>query len=102
MDQSEENRTSRASGWKQPLFWLENNSHLISRKAQLGYKATVLAYFMSRDRPLTAAWYILQGLVLGRVPFNVSVRQVARCFLPRRFYRSMVNRVVAMKGLKAT
>lgn len=98
VDQSEANRTSRHGGWKAPSEWLERARPMLSLKAWRGYRATVLAYYLSGEKPLLALRYILAGWLLAGVPADIAARQIARSFVPRGTYRRLVNRYVALRG----
>ncbi len=97
VDQTEIGRTSRTKGYEAPLAWLERSSHLMTARAIAGYRATVLFYYMAKSRPLRAMVYLIQGGIAG-VPLRVLARQFLRGFLPRGFYRALVNRFVAFSG----
>jgi len=98
VDVSEQGRTSRTPGYGAVLEWLERCGHLLSRRADLGYRATVLAYYMAKDRPLLAARDLAVGLFAAGVPFSVIARQTLRAYLPRGAYRRMVNTIVRVLG----
>ncbi|WP_370462966.1 hypothetical protein [Parasphingopyxis sp. CP4] len=97
-DASEGGRASRTRGYEAPLAWLEKSRPLLSKRAYRGYRATVLAYYMSRHRPIRALIDIICGWTHAGVSGRTTMRQLARAFLPRRFYRWMVNRFVAIRG----
>lgn len=94
-DQSELNRTSRHPGYAAPIAWLERNGHLLSTRAQLGYRATVLAYYLAKERPFTALRDLAAGLFRAGVPPLIVARQFLRCFVPRDLYRRLVDTFVA-------
>lgn len=94
VDETEENRTSRHQGAEAPIRWLESHRHKLSSQAFYGYRANVLAYYVSKQQPLTALMYLLDGLFKGGVPAKVIARQFLRCFIPRRIYRRIVDRYV--------
>lgn len=96
-DQAEAGRTSRTPGYAAPLAWLARARPLLGQRAYRGYRATVLAYYMARYRPLTAAVDLARGWVAG-VPARVVLRQALRAYLPRRAYRWLVDRAVGWRG----
>ena len=98
VDVSEAGRTSRVPGYEPILFWLDRCGHLLSRKARLGYRATVLAYYMAKDKPVTALRDLAAGVFIAGVPPRIIARQALRSFLPRELYRKMVNMVVRYMG----
>jgi glycosyltransferase involved in cell wall biosynthesis len=98
VDLSEANMTSRHGGWEAPQKWLEHAQPWLSTRAIRGYRATVLAYYMSGDRPLTALQYILSGWLRAGVPLRTTARHLARAFVPRKTYRRLVNTYVAWRG----
>jgi glycosyltransferase involved in cell wall biosynthesis len=98
VDVSEAGRTSRVPGYEPILFWLDRCGHLLSRKARLGYRATVLAYYMAKDRPVTVLRDLAAGAFVAGVPPRIIARQALRSFLPRDFYRKIVNMVVRYLG----
>lgn len=99
-DLTEENRTSRFSGYEAPTAWLENAKGFLTPKATQGYRATVLAYYLAKQHPLLASRYLLSGLLLAGVPARIIARQFARCFVPPSAYRKMVNIVVRHHGVQ--
>lgn len=98
VDRAEAGRTSHARGAEAPLAWLERSGHLLTRRALLGYRSTVLAYYLGRVRPLTALRDLALGWWLGGVPAKVTLRQFARAYLPQSAYRRLVDRFVAARG----
>lgn len=98
VDVMEGGRTSRTSGYEAPLLWLTKSKHLLTRRAELGYRATVLAYYLAKDRPFTVFKDLVAGLILARVPLRVILRQLLRSCLPREIYRKLVNGFVARRG----
>lgn len=94
VDETEENRTSRHGGAQAPQIWLEKNKEVLGKRATYGYRATVLAYYVAQERPFTALHYLVSGLIQGRVPAKIIARQFMRCYLPRAFYRRLVDRFV--------
>ena len=99
VDKTEEGRTSRTKGYKAPLEWLERSKHLMSPEAQAGYRATVLFYYMAKEKPLQALQDLWAGKKAG-VPLKVLFRQFLRGFLPNFIYRKLVNSFVAAAGKK--
>jgi glycosyltransferase involved in cell wall biosynthesis len=98
-DATETNRTSRVTGYDAPIGWLERSSHLLTVRAQRGYRATVLAYYLAGQHPFLAIRDLLLGWALAGVPTKVILRQILRCFLPRGWYRRVVDTIVALRGV---
>lgn len=98
-DASEQNRTSRHSGYQELMNWLRDVKPMISQRAYYGYQATVLAYHLSAKRPLLALLFLVRAGILGSVAPPILIRQLARCFLPRRWYRQLVDSVVRRRGV---
>lgn len=96
-DMAEAGRTSRTPGHAAPLAWLERARPLLGARAYRGYRATVLAYYMAKRRPLTAALDLVRGWAAG-VPGRVVLRQMLRAYLPRGTYRWLVDRTVGARG----
>lgn len=101
-DVSEEHRTSRSRGFEAELEWLKQSRTrgYLTDKAVRGFRATILAYHMGWRRPLTVAAYLTDGLVRGGVSARVIGRQVLRCYLPRGYYRKVVDWWVGRFGEK--
>jgi hypothetical protein len=97
-DAAEGGRTSRTPGYEAPLDWLERSRPLLSRKAYLGYRATVLAYYLARAKPWTALLDLFLGWLLAGVPLKVVLRHTLRAYLPRRGYREVVDLFVKVAG----
>lgn len=98
VDQTEEGRTSRHVGHEGLENWLEASSALMTRKAILGYRATILAYHMASSRPFVAFAAISAGFLRGGVSASITARQLLRAFLPRGLYRNLVNQIVRRAG----
>jgi glycosyltransferase involved in cell wall biosynthesis len=97
-DDTEQGRTSYVNGYENSSNWLARAEPMLTRKAILGYRATVLAYHLGRVRPLTAVTDLIKGWLQGGVSARVIVRQALRSFLPRSSYRKLVNFFVASFG----
>ena len=98
VDASEAGRTSRVPGYLAPLSWLDRCGHLLTRRAMLGYRATVLAYYMAGDKPFTVARDLAAGLFQAGVPPKIIARQALRAYLPRGLYRRLVDTMVRTIG----
>lgn len=96
-DSTEEGRASREGDSSVPLAFLERHRHMLSPQAVRGFRATVLAYDLAKERPLLALKDLALGAISG-VPLRVIARQLLRAFLPRQVYRKMVNAFVAAVG----
>lgn len=98
LDATEVGRTSYVRGYETSLDWLDRCGHLLTNRARHGYRATVLAYHMAPVRPVAAIVDLIRGLLLGRVPPRILARQALRSYLPKSFYRSVVNQFVHRFG----
>lgn len=98
LDATEVGRTSYVRGYETSLDWLDRCGHLLTDRARHGYRATVLAYHMAPVRPVAAVGDLVRGLLLGRVPPRILARQALRSYLPKSFYRSVVNQFVHRFG----
>lgn len=102
VDIAECDRTSHASGYEASLAWLERSDRLLTKRARLGYRSTVLAYYLGWSRPLTVFRDLVVGWLVAGVPLRITLRQFARAYLPRRAYRRLVNGFVAIRGKTRT
>ncbi len=100
-DTTETGRTSHLGGYQPILTWLDHCAHLMTERSKLGYRATVLPYYMGRHQPLVVARDLWLGLVVARVPLKIILRQTLRAYLPQRSYRRIVNTVVKWVGARA-
>ena len=98
MDATEVGRTSHLGGYQSVLLWLDRCSSMLTPKANLGYRATVLAYYMGHHQPWIVARDLWKGLVVGGVPFRIILRQALRAYLPRGSYRRIADTVVRWGG----
>ena len=98
-DVGEAGRTSHLGGHAAPLAWLEQSRGLLTRRAYLGYRATVLAYYMGRVAPARVAFDLARAWVLGGVPARVVARNALRAWVPRATYRRLVDGFVARRGV---
>lgn len=94
VDSTDEGRLSRKTSHDAALRLLEKMRPLLTRKALIGFRSTVLAYFDARSRPLSALKQWFLGYFIAGVPFKVVVRQSLRAWLPESVYRGIVNLVV--------
>lgn len=99
-DDTETGRTSHKGGYESVLLWLDRCAPLLTRKANLGYRVTVLAYYMGRARPLRVARDLWMGLAFGGVSTRIVLRQALRAYLPHGTYRKLANTVVRLGGLR--
>lgn len=99
-DATEVGRTSHLAGYQPILTWLDQCGSMLTRKAYLGYRATVLAYYMGREQPLTVARDLWLGLFVAGVPLKVILRQALRSYLPKGSYRRLANTVVKLGGVR--
>ncbi len=97
-DVSEVGRTSRHAGHAAPARWLQRMAPDLPPRAVLGYRATVLAYYIGWRDPLRALRDLWAGYRQAGVPGRVVARQALRSFLPRGLYRVLVAGVVRVAG----
>lgn len=102
LDATEAGRTSYVKGYETSLDWLDRCGHMLTDRARRGYRATVLAYHMAPVRPVAAIRDLFVGMLAGGVPPRVVARQILRSYLPKRFYRSLVNGFVLRFGKAET
>ena len=99
-DVTETGRTSHIGGYQQILLWLDRCGPMLTKRAKLGYRATVLPYYMGRDQPWLVARDLWLGWVAGGVPLKIILRQALRSYLPRGSYRKLVNAFVRRSGVR--
>lgn len=97
-DTTEGDRTSARRHPEPAASWLASSGSWLSRRAQHGYRATVLAFELAPTRPWAAAWHLLDGGLRARVAPTILARQALRCFVPRRTYRRLVDAIVRFKN----
>lgn len=98
MDISEIGRTSRHAGAAAPQAWLEAHDHLMTREEQLGYRATVLAYYQPKYKAFQVARDLILGVTIAKVPAKVAIRQWLRFCLPKDVYRGVVSLAIKLRG----
>lgn len=98
LDATEVGRTSYVRGYETSLDWLDRCGHLLTNRARHGYRATVLAYHMAPVRPIATIPELVRGLFYGGVPPRILARQLLRSYLPKSFYRTLVNQFVHRFG----
>lgn len=99
MDVTDAGRTSHLTGYKPILTWLDQCGWMLTKKAYLGYRATVLAYYMGREQPLTVARDLGLGFFVAGVPLKVILRQALRSYLSKKSYRHLVNTFVKLSSM---
>lgn len=96
VDQTEKGRVSKNGGRSQPEAWLARMESSLSRRAFLGYRATVLSQFVAQKSPCQALRYLIAAWALGGVSGAIILRQALRTFLPRQWYRSLVDFIIGI------
>lgn len=96
-DSSVEGRTSHTTGLAPASEFLRKNDKLLGAKARKGFSVTYLAYDLAKERPAAALRALVAGAASG-VPLRVVGRQFLRAFMPRRFYRALVDSFVGALG----
>lgn len=91
VDRTHKGRTSHRKGAAAPLAWLEKKGSLLTPKALLGYRATVLSYYLAREAPLTAASDILRAKRSLGWSAPKTLQLLVRAWVPQQFYRMMVD-----------
>jgi len=99
VDQTESGRASRTKGYEAPLAWLEKSRKMLTPRAEAGYRATVLFYYMAKHKPFRALLDLWRGGLAG-VPLRILARQFLRGFLPKGVYRLLVDQFVSISGRK--
>jgi hypothetical protein len=100
VDVSEHGRTSRVAGAGAPTAWLKAHKDIMTPAAVIGYRATVLAYYIGWSDPSRVLKYLWQGYAYAGVNGKVIVRQAARTFLPKGLYRGLVAVYVKARGVQ--
>lgn len=101
-DVSEFGRTSRHSGVAVCEEWLQENSHRLTYKAVVGYRATVLSYYQPKWKIANVLWDLTRAYFVAGVSLKVTLRQLLRFMFPRRLYRVAVDAFVKMYGKQAS
>lgn len=99
-DVSEVGRTSRQAGAAAPQAWLDSHASIMSPRAVVGYRATVLSYYQPKYKLPLVLYDIVKGVLSAGVPPKVAMRHLLRFCLPRRFYRSLVAVTIRARGQK--
>ncbi|QOY62008.1 glycosyltransferase family 2 protein [Lysobacter sp. H21R4] len=100
VDALEAGRASRHSGALAPSEWLRRSTPLMTAKAKLGYRATVLAYYQPKWKFWLVLWDLSMAIFVAGVPLRIVVRQWLRFLLPRSAYRKLANSIVLIRGVK--
>jgi glycosyltransferase involved in cell wall biosynthesis len=96
VDRTHKGRTSHTKGAHAPLAWLEKKGSLLTPKALLGYRATVLSYYLAREAPITAACDILGASTKLGFGVTKTAQLLARAYVPQRLYRAAVDAAVGV------
>ena len=99
-DISEVGRTSREAGASAPQAWRDGHANLMSARAVLGYRATVLSYYQPKYKFPRVLFDLMKGVISAGVPPKVAARHLLRYCLPRRLYRSLVSVTIRARGQK--
>ena len=97
-DKTRKNRVSLGPLRHHMEEWLANNAGLMTDRARLGYRASVLSYERGASRPLTAAADIVKGVVLAGIRPSTAGRLALRAYLPAPVYRGLITGFVALFG----
>lgn len=101
IDISEVGRTSRQAGASAPQAWLDSHADIMSPRAVLGYRATVLSYYQPKYKLPIVLYDVVNGVISAGVPAKVAARHLLRFCLPRRLYRSLVSLTIRARGQKS-
>jgi GT2 family glycosyltransferase len=71
---------------------------MLSPLADIGFKALVLAPEIGLANPRLSLKYLLDGLLIGRMPARVLFRQFLRTILPWNVYRVFANFFISLFG----
>lgn len=77
--------------------WIESVRGIISPAAYYGFLANVLSFEIAKDRPFAALRMIVMGPLRGRTPPKRMLHSLARAFVPRGFYRRLVDLILSKK-----
>ena len=97
-DNTEAGRTSYVNGVRSSSDWLERAKPLLTNRAIRGYRSTVLVYHLVKVAPFKSLAYLVDGWLRGGVSFRTTLRQFLRAFVPRPYYRKLVNLFVSRFG----
>lgn len=97
-DSTEAGRTSRAAGVSDLIAWSEKDTIFLTRKAKIGYMATVIPVFRPKRQILVVIRDLLFGVFIAGVPLKVVLRQFLRFALPRSAYRKIIDLFVRLRG----
>lgn len=72
--------------------------NLLTKRGRYAYEGTVGAFHTAPSHKLRALRMLALGLLKGDVSLSVTLRQTARCFLPRSTYHKLVAGVLRATG----
>jgi glycosyltransferase involved in cell wall biosynthesis len=97
-DRGHAGRTSHKPGAAAPLRWLAKSEALLTRRALVGYRATVLSYYLAKERPKQAVLDILQARRELGFGWGRTLRLLLRALLPQAAYRRLVDTFIDLKA----
>ncbi len=95
-------RLSQEPSSESPMVWLKKMRGKLPKRIERGYRVTVLANYLAHRQPFTVLRDLFIGLTLAGVPWRIVARQAVRSFMPKAFYRTLVNSYLRHNGLALT
>lgn len=90
---------SKSAKYTNFFTWMETQKDHMSERAWAGFQARFISVSLARRQPLASLRMLLRAKRLGVMSWGGLVRQSVQNFAPRT-YRRLVDRYVAMRGLK--
>lgn len=98
-DRSSADRVSHTSRATEMLDWLERVRPLLTDRAEIGYRATVLSYDLARSQPIQVLIDLGRGVAVARISPGIIFRSALRAYIPQRLYRYLVDTLVRVRGI---
>lgn len=97
-DRSSGNRVSHTPRAEDMLDWLERIRPILTDRAEVGFRATVLSYDLAKSQPAQALVDLARGIFIARISPAIILRSALRAYLPQSLYRYLVNTLVRIRG----
>lgn len=94
------NRVSNNPVFEPMLEWAEQIKPLIGTRAYYAFRGSQIARLAAVSNRYLAMKLLFQALMHCALPPKLAAKSIIQVFLPRRFYRSLLDRLIKLFGFK--
>jgi len=99
-DKTRANRVSLGPLRRHMEEWFEKSSSMMTQRARIGYRASVLSYELGWSKPFAVASYLAGGVFRAGIPLRNACQMALRAYLPAPAYRAIISGLFFAFGQK--